>query len=292
VWRRLLLLPCLLLGLAPGVASALNQVTLQPAAVTVPPGGSTVLELRIAFDEEALGGGIVIELDPAVAAFDSFSFDPAFPDDPSLRLVCPNALDPLCAGFDDGDGTRVLIAFGAQLTLPDCDPPITGTRKVGDLTLDAVAVGQASISVREDDGVAGPFVGCIGVDFDPPSFSGTVLTVATIVDTDGDGIPNATDRCPAFASADNTDVDGNGRGAPCECGDQTGDGRVNVSDIVGINVRLFTPSPPPLCGPGISNPCSLCDADNNNLCNVSDIVAVNTEIFSAGNTSRCARSPQ
>jgi hypothetical protein len=118
---------------------------------------------------------------------------------------------------------------------------------------------------------------------------------ATVADgnRDGDAYPDAIDKCPDFASTDQTDTDANGRGDRCECGDANSDGRVNVADIVAINLRIFTPNPVPalLCGPGIQDPCSLCDADNNNLCNVADIVAVNREIFSPGNTSTCARQP-
>jgi Zn-dependent metalloprotease len=109
-------------------------------------------------------------------------------------------------------------------------------------------------------------------------------------DADGDGLGEPGDRCPDFPSADNGDVDGNGRGNACECGDQTGDGRVDVSDIVGIAVRIFQPPPlPPLCGPGVAGACSLCDADGNGACDVGDIVAVNREIYSPGFTSTCAR---
>jgi hypothetical protein len=289
---RPLLLILLILGSGAERAHALNQVTLQPAAVTVPPGGSTTLELHIAFDQQALGGGVVVELDPAVASFAGFAFDAAFPDDPSLRLVCPDAANPLCDDFDGGGGARLLIAFGAQLTPPACNPPLTGARRVGTLTLDAVALGQTTLTLRQDDLVAGPVVGCTGTTFTAPSFSGTALTVSSIVDTDGDGIGDPTDRCPRFATADNTDTDGNGRGNACECGDQTRDGRVTVADIVGINARIFTPNPPPLCRLGVPDPCSLCDANNDNNCTVADIVAVNQEIFSAASTSRCARSPQ
>jgi Tol biopolymer transport system component len=101
------------------------------------------------------------------------------------------------------------------------------------------------------------------------------------VDGDGDGIPEALDNCPSYASPDLTDTDGDSRGNPCECTDQNGDGRNTVSDLVAINAAIFNPS---LVTP-------LCDGNNDSLCTVSDIVAANTEIFSPGNTSTCARQP-
>jgi hypothetical protein len=100
-------------------------------------------------------------------------------------------------------------------------------------------------------------------------------------DGDGDGIGNAFDNCPFFASPDLSDSDGDGRGDPCECGDQTGDGRTTVADLVAINAAIFDP--------GQVTP--LCDANGDDLCNVLDIVAANLEIFSPGNTSTCARQP-
>jgi hypothetical protein len=98
-------------------------------------------------------------------------------------------------------------------------------------------------------------------------------------DGDADGI--ADDDCPFFASLDQTDTDLDGRGDPCECGDQNGDGQNTVSDLVAINTAIFNPA---LVTP-------LCDANHDGLCNVNDIIAVNIEIFSPGNTSTCARQP-
>jgi thrombospondin type 3 repeat protein len=103
----------------------------------------------------------------------------------------------------------------------------------------------------------------------------------TGLDRDGDGIPDGTDNCPYLANPDQRDTDLNGRGDACECGDQNGDGRVDVRDIVAINLAIFNP---PLVTP-------LCDANGDGLCNVSDIVAVNIEIFSPGATSTCAAQP-
>jgi hypothetical protein len=100
-------------------------------------------------------------------------------------------------------------------------------------------------------------------------------------DRDGDGIIDASDKCPYFASLAQTDTDGDGRGDVCECTDQNGDGRNTVTDLVAINVAIFNPA----------QATPLCDGNNDGLCNVSDIIAANLEIFSPGNTSICARQP-
>jgi hypothetical protein len=100
-------------------------------------------------------------------------------------------------------------------------------------------------------------------------------------DSDGDGISEALDVCPFWAQTTSADNDGDGRGNECECGDQNGDGRNTVSDIVAINVAIFNPA---LVTP-------LCDANNDGPCNVSDIVAVNVDIFSPTSDATCARQP-
>jgi probable HAF family extracellular repeat protein len=100
-------------------------------------------------------------------------------------------------------------------------------------------------------------------------------------DRDGDGIADPLDRCPHFASPDQGDTDGDGRGNPCECTDQNGDGRNTVADLVAINLAIFNP--------GLVTP--LCDGNGDGLCNVNDLIAANVEIFSPTNTSVCARQP-
>jgi YD repeat-containing protein len=113
--------------------------------------------------------------------------------------------------------------------------------------------------------------------YDP---GGNLLRRAVVADGDGDRLGNDEDNCPFFASADTADADADGRGNPCECGDQNGDGRVNVSDLIAINLAIFNPV---LVTP-------LCDANNDGRCNVSDIISANIEIFSP-NSSTCARQP-
>lgn len=100
-------------------------------------------------------------------------------------------------------------------------------------------------------------------------------------DRDADGIPDSADNCPFWANPTQTDTDGDHRGDACECGDQDGDGRNGVSDIVAINAAIV--------GSGLARP--LCDANDDGLCNVRDVIAVNQEIFSPGNSSTCSRQP-
>lgn len=105
--------------------------------------------------------------------------------------------------------------------------------------------------------------------------------VRSAVDSDGDGIADASDHCPLFASDDQTDTDVDGRGDVCECGDQDGDGANTVADLVAINRAIFNPL----------EVTPLCDANADDRCDVLDIIAANAEIFSPTNTSVCSRQP-
>jgi hypothetical protein len=100
-------------------------------------------------------------------------------------------------------------------------------------------------------------------------------------DRDGDGVADDGDVCPFHPDPQQEDVDQNGRGDLCECGDQNGDGLVDVRDLVAINLAIFNPS--------LRTP--LCDANGDGACSVPDIVSANLEIFSAGSTSICERQP-
>jgi hypothetical protein len=98
-------------------------------------------------------------------------------------------------------------------------------------------------------------------------------------DADLDGIPDDADNCPDFAAADGSDQDGNGIGDKCECGDQNGDGRVDVLDLVAINLAIFEPS----------RVSPLCDTNEDDVCDVRDVVGALHKIF--GTPAHCSRSP-
>jgi hypothetical protein len=99
------------------------------------------------------------------------------------------------------------------------------------------------------------------------------------LDRDSDGTCDSKDLCPDWAASSHADIDGNGIGNDCECGDQDRDGRVTVRDLVEINRAIFDPK---RVGP-------LCDADDDGRCTVSDIVAANRKIFGA--RAYCSRYP-
>jgi hypothetical protein len=103
--------------------------------------------------------------------------------------------------------------------------------------------------------------------------------LTSAADTDGDGVADPIDVCPAFPNPDQSDRDGNGIGDVCECGDQNGDARVDVQDLIAINIAIFNPQ--------LATP--LCDTNADGLCNVRDIVGANLKIY--GTPAYCSRYP-
>ncbi len=101
---------------------------------------------------------------------------------------------------------------------------------------------------------------------------------AGLLDADSDGLADAADLCPLYPSS-NADADGNGIGDECECGDQSGDGLVNVADLLAINAAIFDPT---LVTP-------LCDTNDDGVCDVGDILGANARIFGA--EAFCSRRP-
>jgi hypothetical protein len=107
-----------------------------------------------------------------------------------------------------------------------------------------------------------------------------LIIPSACLDADADGLCDADDVCPYWpSSASEPDRDGNGIGNACECGDQNGDGSVNVLDLIAINVAVFDPS----------RVTPLCDTTGEGQCTVSDIVGANRKIF--GLPAYCSRYP-
>lgn len=98
-------------------------------------------------------------------------------------------------------------------------------------------------------------------------------------DPDGDGLADGFDNCALWPNPGQGDANGNGIGNACECGDQTGDGHVNIQDIFGINDVIF----------GLATASPLCDTNEDTDCNLLDIFGVQDKIF--GTPAFCSRNP-
>ncbi len=89
-------------------------------------------------------------------------------------------------------------------------------------------------------------------------------------DSDADGVGDALDSCPLIANPAQADADADGSGDPCQCGDATGDGRVQIDDLArverfasGLGPALPAPATCNVAGlpGGGSGSCDAADAD-------------------------------
>ncbi len=199
--------------------------------------------------------------------------------------------DLLGNACDDPDPVQPSVSFtgvngtGLQWTEQSADllgynvycelPSAAGAAFMGDVHPSTI---EPFFNILPVAGTAGAYP-CWVAPVDLRGREGEWARVDVVTEHDGDGITDDVDRCPYWAAAGQTDTDGNGIGDDCECGDQSGDGRVDVADILEINAVIFD----------IETASPLCDTNDDDLCNVADILGVNARIFGA--PAHCARYP-
>jgi hypothetical protein len=256
-------LPCLGAGLglpgdpfAGGGAGAIPNENF-PFCGELPEFDSPVLQLPHPFDTRRQG----CEDGGGPDCGEAFAFDwPATPREFRLELTSPVALDLRlldAAGKEMGRAQQqqqATFALGASASAPQI-------RQVLSLP-NGLREGRYFLAIHG------------------PTAVYSLAYSAPLDDADGDRVEQAADVCPAVWNPDQSDIDRNRIGDACECGDQNGDGRVDVADIVAINQAIFRPS--------LATP--LCDTNQDRACDVRDIAGVNLKVF--GKPAYCSRWPK
>jgi len=240
-------------------------------------------------------GSLVSNIDGPVSKFGDNPFDSlqilAFEGQEFTELLSMAASKTVQVVFAATPGRSAsswVVTFGARATAPSNLGVEFSTDGSNYAVAGSVALTTGDTRYELNLGAAASTQGYVRFRFTPPAGGAQLIDNVAIQaaiplpgDRDGDGIPDATDKCPYYPSANQTDTDGDGRGDVCECTDQDGDGRNTVADLVAINTAIFNPA---LVTP-------LCDGNNDGRCDVGDIIAANIEIFSPTNTSTCSRQP-
>ncbi len=99
------------------------------------------------------------------------------------------------------------------------------------------------------------------------------------------GSPRPDDPCPSYAGEEGApDRSGDGIPDPCQCGDASGDGLIDIADILALGACIFD-----------TGSCSfpLCDATGDDRCDVADVLALNAALFSGRHFElTCALRPE
>jgi hypothetical protein len=156
----------LVVALAAPAAQALS-LTLAPPTTNAVVGDSVTVDLLYDFaTDPTIGGGVDLFYDDTILSFVSFTFNPAFPDDPDFRRlpdVLADELNGLAFGeFNGIGGTGVVGSFNftvldagmTTLVLAENDTPAGGFFSAVSNNAQAVDFGTASVTAVPEPQVA------------------------------------------------------------------------------------------------------------------------------------------
>jgi hypothetical protein len=229
-----------------------------------------------------IGKGGFFSFRPNVCSNDATK--PCATNDECSPGTCTGACTPGLGGNCTGIRAMIL-AVNNLVAIPDttlysCNVSIaSGATDSHTLTVSNTRAGDTSNAPINEACVSGHCathtdITCTSIADCPSIVTGTngTITVLPSGDSDGDGVPDATDNCPYTPNPDQKDTGGIGAGSPpdgigdvCQCGDVNGNGFVTLADSVIILRSMLQPptatmQDPQLCDVGGSAGCTLADA--------------------------------
>ena len=166
--------------------------------------------------------------------------------------------------YKNGDAGDFFLRFryGRNTSEGDTDQYNTGALQgVAGFSLETSV---ATDTVQLPNPLGGLDAGSVPKDYFFSFVNGHVATAAP-VDSDGDGVPDATDNCPNASNPGQGDLDGDGIGDACDS-DRDGDGVVNTTDNCPNTANANQVD---LDGDGIGNVCDA-DRDGDGVANATD----------------------
>lgn len=143
-----------------GPAAWANVLSLTPLATVAPPGSKVVLEIRMDFVQETVGGAFDLHYDGDLLQFQDFHYDPRFlldHVDPDFLLVPDNCVagGSGTGGCDPGDYELNALGFGNF-------DGIIGSYVVARITFTTLQPGTAEVQLAATDSPFGGFSDIMG----------------------------------------------------------------------------------------------------------------------------------
>ena len=186
------------------------------------------------------------------------------PSDPAERVpafavtwvdldASPDTIYTQIVLYKNGDNGDFFLRFRYGRNTPGGDEDQYNTSAVQGVAGFSLETGVAADTVQLANPLGGLDASSVPKDYFF-SFVNGHLATDTPVDSDGDGVPDASDNCPNASNPGQGDLDGDGIGDACD-GDRDGDGVTNVIDNCPNTANANQAD---LDGDGIGN---VCDAD-------------------------------
>jgi thrombospondin type 3 repeat protein/Big-like domain-containing protein len=116
----------------------------------------------------------------------------------------------LVLGISSSD-TSVATLSASSVTLTGCDPTLSSA-----IIVHPVGAGTTTVTLTFTSVItSSAATAASNYNLAPASFTVSVSNPVAL-DTDGDGVPDASDNCPSAANADQADADGDGTGNACD----------------------------------------------------------------------------
>ncbi|MDH5387579.1 MAG: thrombospondin type 3 repeat-containing protein [Gammaproteobacteria bacterium] len=177
----------------------------------------------LSFATNVDGGGVNVSFDPNVINVVSVSIDE------TVWNFGPTGIDTGTINNVSGSVSGILVnTLGS----------VTGNFTVATVTFQIVGSAGASTDLTLSELIINPWASN-GAAINPGYINGIVtITSVAITDTDGDGIDDTSDNCPAIANATQTDTDNDGVGDVCD-NDDDNDSLTDVQEVtLGTNPLL------------------------------------------------------
>ena len=237
---------------------------------------ATYIDTTVPGPVDADGDGICDPYDTCTDTDGDGYGNPGFPANTCAVDNCPTTANP---GQEDGDTDGIGNVCDNCPSIANANQADADGDGVGTVCDNCPTVSNSSQTDTDGDGYGNACDNC-------PTISNP-----TQADGDGDNVGNVCDNCTDDFNPNQSDANHNGDGNMCDscwvCGDASGDGSVDLGDVISLNSYVFmlagSKAPEPLCSG---------DVNHDGSVNVADVSYLVNYVFKGGPALNCPCTPQ